>query len=124
MTNIHERNAGEFIDALRERLGKSLHAVALYGSVARGQARADSDVDLLVVTAMPAGNVIDDVAYEIDFGSRFTTFLVPVEFSPEQLEYCLHTGDPFLESVLKDAKLLYDDGTFKDIHDRIVAHRA
>lgn len=41
--------AHKFVEALRERMGKRLLAVALFGSVARGQATAESDIDLLVV---------------------------------------------------------------------------
>lgn len=38
-----------FVICLRNRLGAQLISVVLYGSVARGSARPDSDVDLLVV---------------------------------------------------------------------------
>ena len=42
-----------YLEALREafvdRLGSSLLCLVLYGSVARGTARPDSDIDLLVV---------------------------------------------------------------------------
>jgi len=38
-----------FKDRLLERLGDELIALALYGSVARGKARPESDVDLLII---------------------------------------------------------------------------
>lgn len=41
--------ADRFVDALRAEMKDDLVGVALYGSVARGEARPDSDVDLLVV---------------------------------------------------------------------------
>jgi len=44
------------VDILKERLGPSLVSVVLYGSVARGVARPDSDVDLLVVLDNPPSN--------------------------------------------------------------------
>lgn len=43
--------ARRFTEALRERLGEWLLAVALFGSVARGEATPDSDIDLLVVVS-------------------------------------------------------------------------
>lgn len=41
---------GRVVEAYREALGEDLVAVVCFGSVARGQARADSDLDLYVVT--------------------------------------------------------------------------
>jgi hypothetical protein len=38
----------------RAALGDDLVAIALFGSVARGQARSDSDLDLYVVTQRPS----------------------------------------------------------------------
>jgi predicted nucleotidyltransferase len=39
----------EFAAALRQRLGSSIRQVLLFGSRARGDAREDSDYDMLVV---------------------------------------------------------------------------
>ena len=38
----------------RAAIGDDLVAIALFGSVARGQARSDSDLDLYVVTQRPS----------------------------------------------------------------------
>ncbi|MEM2550444.1 MAG: nucleotidyltransferase domain-containing protein, partial [Nitrososphaerota archaeon] len=44
------------VERLLERFGSDLVSVVVYGSVARGEARRDSDVDLLIVLkGMPKG---------------------------------------------------------------------
>ena len=45
--------ADRVVAEYRAALGDDLVAIALFGSVARGQARADSDLDLYVVTRRP-----------------------------------------------------------------------
>ncbi|UCD83524.1 MAG: nucleotidyltransferase domain-containing protein [Deltaproteobacteria bacterium] len=48
--------ARAYVDALKQTLGNDLIAVVLYGSVARGEATAYSDIDLLVVSdGLPEG---------------------------------------------------------------------
>lgn len=52
--------ASRVLDELKERLsvayGERLHAVVLFGSEARGDARSDSDIDVLAVLETPAGD--------------------------------------------------------------------
>lgn len=50
--------ARQYSDVLQETLGDSLFAVVLFGSVARGEAGAQSDADLLIVVAgLPPGQL-------------------------------------------------------------------
>ncbi len=48
-----------YLARVRDRLRDRLSAVALYGSVARGQAQAASDVDLFVVHRGPRAAVFE-----------------------------------------------------------------
>ena len=52
--------ASRLLDELKERLsaayGERLHAVVLFGSEARGDARPDSDIDVLVVLETLTGD--------------------------------------------------------------------
>jgi predicted nucleotidyltransferase len=48
-SNALQRLARCYARAARETLGENLTSVVLYGSVARGEAHADSDIDLLII---------------------------------------------------------------------------
>lgn len=49
LTESERRVVERFASRLRDELGDDLHALWLYGSRARGEMHADSDVDLLVI---------------------------------------------------------------------------
>ena|SRR5207248_128368 len=79
--------------------------IMLFGSYARGCARAESDVDLLVV--MRARNEIDqslrienylDASFGIDVVVR----------TPQNLRWRLKEGDWFLREAVAQGKLLYE----------------
>jgi uncharacterized protein len=57
--------ASRVLDALKERLsfayGERLHAVILFGSEARGNARPDSDIDVFTVFETLAGDYGDEL---------------------------------------------------------------
>jgi predicted nucleotidyltransferase len=72
------RALGEFAAAARERFGDAVERVVLYGSRARGEGGADSDVDVIVFLAegtdlVEARGVLSDLACGVAarYGFRF-----------------------------------------------------
>jgi len=69
---------------IRERLFNifEIEAITLYGSVSRGEADIESDIDLLIVTANPIGRIqrhkITDIVFEINlkFDTNYSTTVV------------------------------------------------
>jgi predicted nucleotidyltransferase len=49
LTDKERRVATEFVSKVRERFGNQVLSIVLFGSRARGEAGADSDMDVLVV---------------------------------------------------------------------------
>lgn len=76
-------------EAVRKAAGVPVRSVLLFGSVARGEAAADSDIDLLCLTARAAGvweaeRNLAEAATSLrrEFGRRFSVMVLPaVEFA-------------------------------------------
>ncbi len=108
--------AEEFARRVQDLLGDKLHAVVLYGSVARGEAKADSDVDVLVVPAEPGlEGVIGRLSSDLALLPGYHSFISLVYLTPQEMEHRLRVRSPFLLNVLEEGVILYDDGTFARI---------
>jgi len=109
-----------FVERLREEFGDNLVSVVLYGSVARGDYRPDSDIDLLLVfEELPRGafarrdtvswlerEVEREVPQRLEEGQyhAFTTIL-------KTREEARHTA-PYYLDMTTDAIILYDKDHF------------
>ena len=80
--------------------------IILFGSAARGDATLDSDADFLIIkkdTPYKGRDRIIEVSRMIDRNMP-ADFLV---YRPEEFEKRLAMGDPFLEMILQEGKVLY-----------------
>lgn len=102
--------------ACRQHYGERLVSLAVFGSVGRGVARPDSDVDLLIIVRdLPRGRVArsaDFRAVEQAVAPRLAALrlegirpeLSPVFKTPAELSQ----GSPLLLDMVQDARLLQD----------------
>ena len=80
--------------------------IILFGSAARGEVTPDSDVDLLIIKS-------DTPHYGADRIMEVSSLIqrdVPVDFlvyRPDEFERRLRLGDPFIELIVKEGKVLY-----------------
>lgn len=106
--------AEDFAWRVRAALGSRVDAIVLYGSVARGEARPDSDVDVLVVGSADAGigrevrNIQSDQARET--GYRF--FVETTAYGRSEFLKFRRLGSPLIMNILEDGVVLYDTGVF------------
>ncbi len=108
------------LESLKKVLGGRLISLAVFGSVARGEARADSDVDLLVIAeGLPrsrAGRVklfetaedfLEDYLEKLrDEGIH--TYFSPIIMTPEEARKI----PPIFLDMVEDAVIIYDKEGF------------
>jgi len=114
----YRRVAERVAERLLEEIGDNIEAIVLYGSVARGEAGRDSDIDLLII--VPDGeirNQVLSVSYDVDL--EFGTVTSHVYMTPQEFECYLSWGDPFLREILKEGIVLYDRGFYSKVRGSI-----
>ncbi len=111
-----QRLLGALLAACERCYGGRLRAVAVFGSVGRGTARPDSDVDVLVVAEdLPRGRLARvrefaavERALVAEPGGEASPLppLSPIFKTPAELE----AGSPLLLDMIEDAVVLLDRG--------------
>ena len=83
--------------------------IILFGSCARGDFSDESDIDMLIIKESdklrPARAT---EVYRLLRSLRRTIPFEPLVYTPVELERSLAMGDPFIEDVLSEGKVLYE----------------
>jgi len=94
-------------------------SIVVYGSVAKGEAREDGDIDVPVVGMdKEIRSKVSEIGYDVDYENGFETFITLIYFTSQDLEYRGMVGSPFIHEVLRGGVAVYDDGTFKRIRQK------
>ncbi len=116
----------DLLAGLKKALGENLVSLAVYGSVARGDYRKDSDVDLLIICeSLPKEKlrrqelfieVEDGLNLEKLYKKGFYPNFSPVLKTIEEAKFLT----PLYLDMVEDAVILYDKGDFfKDVLDKL-----
>ena len=122
MQKEYEGLIEEFIGLLRDHFSNDLISVALFGSVAQGTAKKDSDIDLcIIVKELPESRyqrykiiapllqrLRESTSYNLLYEKGYYPEISTVLFTVNEIE---HTASIFLDMV-DGAEILIDDGTF------------
>ncbi len=116
-----EKALTDFRNRVVKELGDRIESIVVYGSVARGEAGEDSDIDVLIVGRdKEIRSRISEIGYDVDYGNKFETFITLIYFTREEFEHRIRVGSPYIYEVLKEGVALYDDGTFKGIREKVL----
>ena len=109
-----------YVVALRRRYGDDLVSVVLFGSRARGEAKPESDVDvLIVVRGLPRNRLeryggLRDLARQVS--DEFAVAVAPILLTPEEAERV----KPYYLGMLSGHVILHDtDGLFAAVLERL-----
>ena len=80
--------------------------IILFGSYARGDFRAESDVDLLVVMETTLKPVRQEIEISRNLDYEFGLDLLV--YTPTTLKQRLELGDSFLREIVRDGKIVYE----------------
>lgn|SRR4030065_2477323 len=111
---------GKLLSEIKSYYGERLISVVIFGSVARGAQRPDSDVDLLIIArGLPKGRmnrVREFHTIEDNMDSFLNilktegvyTYISPIFKTPEEAE----KGSPLFLDMVEDARILFDRRKF------------
>jgi predicted nucleotidyltransferase len=109
------------VDVLREALApvaNKIDAAFVYGSVARGDERAGSDLDLMIIGEAKFADVVEALGHVQETLRREIN---PNLYPAREFRRKLAAGEPFLKRVLAEKKMFVIGGD--DDLGKLVAHR-
>ena len=114
-TSKQRKVVDSLVPLLLLELQSQIHSLVLFGSVARGEARPDSDADVLVLTEAPreARQRMNEISYDLDLENAVVTQLVPL--TTESFEAEARMRSYFSSDIFRDGIVLHDDGTYRRI---------
>ncbi|MGB2841621.1 MAG: nucleotidyltransferase domain-containing protein [Halobacteriota archaeon] len=101
----YKKPVEEFVRRALEKYRGKIDKIILFGSVARGEAREDSDVDILVV-----GNVSLEELVDISFPIllEYEELISAKNMNREHFDFLVREGYSFARNISKEGIIIYE----------------
>ena len=108
-----EEIAKEFADQILSRFKDQIEKIILFGSVARGESKKSSDIDVLIVTRQKDIGIMKEMCgIAFDISIRRFADISPKIYSHDEIVRSLRVMTPFIEEILNDEVPLH--GSIRD----------
>ena len=81
--------------------------IILFGSLAKNQIKQGTDIDLFIIKSDVPKLGVDRIR-QLDALIKYKPATDFIVYKPQELEQRLKLGDPFVKTILKKGKVLYD----------------
>jgi len=81
--------------------------IILFGSLANDQMKQGTDIDLFIIKSDVPKLGVDRIR-QLDALIKYSLATDFIVYKPQELEQRLKLGDPFVKTILKKGKVLYD----------------
>ncbi len=81
--------------------------IILFGSLAKDQIEQGTDIDLFIIKSDVPKLGVDRIR-QLDALIKYSLATDFIVYKPQELEQRLKLGDPFVKTILKEGKVLYD----------------
>jgi predicted nucleotidyltransferase len=104
----------ELLDIVVREFGGSVMSVTIFGSRVKGDARPNSDYDMIIIIEQPNPNVREEFVASaianilLKSGLRISPLVLTREEATKEVE----NGSPLFASILSNYKILYDPTGF------------
>ena len=111
MPQAVESLLSDYLSAIRRIYGMHLKRVVLYGSYARGDYTAESDIDIMILVDLKEGEMdqYSDALSELgfDYNVEYDIWMMPIVKNIEHFHHW-ETVYPFYRNVQKEGIVLYE----------------
>ena len=106
--SIEKSTLDELVKGILEAIGKTVNAIILYGSVARGTAGKESDVDVALIINEPLSAADDDklTDFIVDMNLKYGKVFSVIDIPDTEYKHWQNVS-PFYRNVMKEGVVLW-----------------
>jgi len=103
----YQKAVDEFVRRVLEKYKDRIDSIILFGSVARGEAKEDADIDILVIwkgSKLEGWDVLEETA--VDILLKYNQYISIKTLYPEEYTGMMKMSTPFIKNIEREGVVL------------------